>query len=304
MHPAASVIIFTTLSGMGFGAMTWLSLGTIANRDVFLFAALLAMALACAGLLASTFHLGNPQRAWRAFSQWRSSWLSREGILSVLTLALFSGYALSVARGAPIAVLGILAALAGVATVFATAMIYAQLKTVPRWHHWLTPACYAAFALAGGALWTTTFRAVMGEGHGFWVAAFACLVVAWGLKLAWWARADKTRLATAGSTPETATGLGALGKVDLLEPPHTSPNYLMKEMVYRIGRKHARKLRRIALSLGAVIPAVFLLVFASVGGSWVFPLLAVLTHLAGVFAERWLFFAEAEHVISLYYGHR
>ena len=95
MHPAPSVIIFTSLSGLGFGLMFWLGLGmpAVSGPLVVSVFAVLALGLAVIGLLASTFHLGNPQRALRAFTQWRTSWLSREGILAVLTLFTFFGYA-------------------------------------------------------------------------------------------------------------------------------------------------------------------------------------------------------------------
>ena len=93
MHPAKSVIFFTTISGAGFGLIALLSLALsfgIAQFDIGLFtAAIIAVGLSSAGLISSTFHLGNPQRAWRAFSQYQSSWLSREGVLSVLTLGCF-----------------------------------------------------------------------------------------------------------------------------------------------------------------------------------------------------------------------
>ena len=77
MHPAPSVIVFTTLSGLGFGLLFWLGLGlpTVTGWVAFAFFAI-AYALAVGGLMASTFHLGHPERAWKAFSQWRSSWLS------------------------------------------------------------------------------------------------------------------------------------------------------------------------------------------------------------------------------------
>src|SRR5690606_16348531 len=80
VHPAASVILFTTTSGAGYGLLALLGLlgpaGLVPQGRWFGFAGLgLALALVTAGLLASTFHLGRPERAWRAVSQWRSSWL-------------------------------------------------------------------------------------------------------------------------------------------------------------------------------------------------------------------------------------
>ena len=94
MHPAPSIIVFTVLSGMGFGMLAFLgfSLDAPTGWAAFWFF-LIAYALAVGGLVSSTFHLGHPERALKAFSQWRSSWLSREGVLAVATLVVMGLYA-------------------------------------------------------------------------------------------------------------------------------------------------------------------------------------------------------------------
>src|SRR5436190_21342228 len=90
MNPAYSVILFTTASGAGYGLLALLGLvgfnhGPASSFIFGLVALVIALGLITVGLLSSTFHLGHPERAWRAFSQWRSSWLSREGVAAVLT---------------------------------------------------------------------------------------------------------------------------------------------------------------------------------------------------------------------------
>src|SRR3954463_11080544 len=134
MHPAFSVIFFTTASGAGYGLLALLGLsaasGLLApNRWLGVASLGLALALVSAGLLASTAHLGHPERAWRALSQWRSSWLSREGVAAGATYvpALAFGLASVLGKG-PLALLGLLVALCAVATILCTAMIYASLK--------------------------------------------------------------------------------------------------------------------------------------------------------------------------------
>lgn len=307
MHPASSIIVFTTLSGMGFGLIAVLGLGAAPSDGTVAFVACaLAFILTGIGLASSTFHLGHPERAWRALTQWRSSWLSREGVLAVITLGLFAIYAALWIFGADrMTAVGILLTLLSLVTVYATAMIYGSLKTVPRWCTGLTPVCYLLFALAGGALLAATVSAVLGNATGdLALIALVLMVAAWAAKLVWWNRADNTTLATIGSSPETATGLGNIGKVRLLEAPHSSPNYLMKEMVYRVGRKHANKLRLLAGLLGGGVPVLGLLIAAVAEGMAVLLVVAALSHVVGMLAERWLFFAEAEHAVSLYYGHR
>ena len=90
MHPALSIVFFTTASGAGFGLLLLLGLsaplGWLPDSGWFAFVALATAAvLAVGGLGSSVFHLGRPERSWRAFSQWRSSWLSREGVFAALT---------------------------------------------------------------------------------------------------------------------------------------------------------------------------------------------------------------------------
>jgi DMSO reductase anchor subunit len=93
MHPASSVIAFTTLSGLGFGLLFWLGLGypNVTGWVAFVLFAI-AYLMAVGGLLASTFHLGRPERFLKAFSQWRTSWLSREGICAVAGLIVMAIY--------------------------------------------------------------------------------------------------------------------------------------------------------------------------------------------------------------------
>lgn len=184
--------------------------------------------------------------------------------------------------------LGWLGALGALATVFTTSMIYAQLKTVPRWKHWTTPALFLLLSLGGGALLAGNVR-----------FALPLLIIAGVLQAFAWFHGDG-RFAASGTTMETATGLGHIGTVRAFEPPHTGTNYLMKEFIHVVGRKHALQLRVIALVLGFVVPVLMLLMTFHHWNA----LVAVVSHIAGVLALRWLFFAQAEHVVGLYYGKR
>lgn len=295
MHPAPSVILFTTLSGLGFGMFTWLGLGVL-PENVRAATTVIAFVMTSFGLAASTFHLGHPERAWRAFTQWRSSWLSREGVMAVITLAMvIAWWYLQYPRW-----LGALLAGGAMLTVFATAMIYAQLKSVRQWNTMLTPAVFVLMSLAGGALITACADAWAGAlTRGDTIAAMLLLIVAWSLKVGWWRRAASD---IELSDPASATGLGESGEVRLLESPHTGKNYLLKEMGFQVARKHTRKLRRIAVSAGGALPVLVLALSARLETGAVFLLLlAVLCHAVGVLAERWLFFAEARHAVMSYY---
>ncbi len=286
MHPARSLIAFTTLSGLGLGLLAWLGIDPAPPTGAVAAAFhVIGLALTLAGLGASALHLRRPERAWRAFREWRSSWLSREAWAAVLALALSGARGLLLTFGIQSMLLGWLAAVAALATVLCTAMIYAQLKTVPRWHHWSTPALFLALSVTGGALLSGRVG-----------VASALLVLTGALQLWCWWDGD-ARFARAGHSLGTATGLGAIGTPRPLFPAHTARNYVLDEMVCTVGRRHARKLRVLALGLMVALPVVLL----QLPMPHLFGLFALVSHAIGVFVSRWLFFAEAEHLSGLYY---
>jgi len=311
MHPALSVIVFTTASGAGYGLLAWLGVWAMAgllpaHRGLAAVSLAFALGAITVGLLSSTFHLGHPERAWRAFSQWRSSWLSREGAAAVATYVpalLFAlGWLVVGSSGGVWAAFGGLAALGAGITVACTALIYQSLKPIQRWNNaWVLPN-YLALAAMTGALWLNAAMAAFGMSDAYLVlAAFLCIPLAGVLKVRYWRFIDST---ASQSDAGTATGLGGLGTVRLLEAPHTSENFLMKEMGFQIARKHAAKLRMIALVAAFILPQVLVLAGILVPAALV-PFCAVSAAVIatlGVLVERWLFFAEAKHTVTLYYG--
>jgi DMSO reductase anchor subunit len=307
VHPSLSVIFFTTASGAGYGLLALLGVlapfGLLPADPLFGFVALaLALGAITAGLVSSVFHLGQPQRGWRAFSQWRTSWLSREGVVSVATYLPAGLFGIGwVFLGTVSKAAGLLAALGAVATVYCTSMIYRSLKPVPRWYnHWVVPN-YLALGLMSGLLWLMLMLQLFGARPALNWLVPVVIALAAVVKLAYWRFIDD---APATSTAGSATGLGSFGAVRLFEAPHTSENYLLKEMGFSIARKHAAKLRRIAVALGFALPFLLSLVPFVVSG-WltvVAAFFAAILGTVGVFVERWLFFAEAQHAVTLYYG--
>lgn len=310
MHPAYSVIFFTTATGAGYGLLSLLGVlalfGSLPTAPGFAVTSLgVAYTLIIGGLLSSTFHLGHPERAWRALTQWRSSWLSREGILAIVTFVptgLFSlGWVVHDDTGGIFAVAGAIGAFACGMTVYTTSMIYASLRTVRAWcDPWVTPV-YLVLSLATGALLGSALSHAFGVATHLDLLALVELALAFAVKAGYWRSIDGS---ASESTPETATGLGELGQVRLLDPPHTGTNYLMSEMGYRIARKHAVKLRRITVLFLFILPfALTLAAMFSTGlAAAVAAILALISGAVGVLVERWLFFAEAKHVVTLYYG--
>ncbi len=312
MHPAYSVILFTTASGAGYGLLFWLAiLSTFddlpATPMLGVIGLGLAFGLIVTGLLSSTSHLGRPERAWRAFSQWRTSWLSREGVAAVATFAPFGLFALGwlvfgVNRGIIWTFAALASAIMAMVTVGCTGMIYQSLPTIRAWSQPLVTPVYVALSLASGAVLALLLLRVLDhESEDFGWLAVTLLAGALLMKRVYWSMLDAV---PRDRTPGDATGLGRFGKVRPLEAPHTQPNFVMREMGYKVARKHAAKLRLLVQVVGFVVPVLALILTLAVSSALTIGLtaFAMLAFASGVVVERWLFFAEAQHIVTLYYG--
>jgi DMSO reductase anchor subunit len=289
MRPAGSVITFTSLSGAGFGMFVLLALGlpSVAGWSAFWYW-FLAYGLAVSGLLSSILHLPRPSRAIHAFSQWSSSWLSREGVFAVAALLVAAPLALAqIFLARHWLFLGMAVALLALLTVLSTAMIYAQLRAVPRWNTVWTPVLYLTHALTSGVVLT---------GQGWWAVIFLLVLAA--VQIVTWIEGGR-RFSRVGATLAGATGQTDAAAIRLFERSHTARDWVMQEMAFRIARKHRRTLRIIGLGLVSALPALLL---ALVPAGFAITIFAAGLHLMGTFVCRWLFFAESEHVVGLYYG--
>ena len=305
MNPAYSVILFTTASGAGYGLLGLLGLvgfnhGQASSLAFGIASMAIALSLITIGLLSSTLHLGHPERAWRALSQWRSSWLSREGVAAVVTYipAVIFGIVWSglIAAPALVAPLGLITAAMCAISVLCTGQIYACLKTIRAWAQPLTTPAYLAFSLATGGTLLTAVASCFGRFQKFQaIFAIAALLLVGVVKIFYWRAIDA---APRDRTIEAATGLGRIGAVSQWELPHTATNFVQKEMGFAVARKHAAKLRMFVL---AALAAALTLMLASLAVPLV-SIVATLAALAAAVVERWLFFAEARHVSMLYYG--
>lgn len=310
MHPAPSIILFTTLSGAGYGLLAlaglYLPLAPGTPQIVGVTAVLLGGALVVGGLISSTFHLKHPERAWRALTQWRSSWLSREGVMAILTflpLAIFAwGVIIDDNVSGIFAGAGIVLAVMAAVTVFCTAMIYASLETVSAWRHPLVVPIFLLLGLGTGAVLGLFCLSIGGAAHPSTVlVGLAITIVAWAAVAIYWTKLP--HLAMAGSRG-TAVGLSASATVNTVFDAHSEENYLLREFAFEVGRKHAAKLRRIALGLGLGSTIVFTaLTLLPLGLLIILPAaLAAGSMVGGVLISRWLFFAEARHAVRHYYG--
>jgi DMSO reductase anchor subunit len=317
MRPALSIVFFTTLSGAGYGLWLLIAIAVAigaapADRFTIVVTLLTGLVLTSIGLLASVAHLGKPLRAWRALSQWRSSWLSREGILALacVPLCLLLAWRVeSVHSGLRIRAGFAVFALLAAATVLCTARIYASLRTIRAWRDWRVTPLYGLLALQTGGLWLWLLCELAAPrplevqpgtsaGRIAWLVALAAGIgLTWGLQRAYWRRPDEAQPDTAA-----ATGLGLPGTVAAMEAPHTEENYLLREMGFALARRHAERLRAIASRTLFVLPLLAIGVSLLLPG-WTLPAAIVATAgaMLGVFVQRWLFFAEARHAVQAYY---
>jgi DMSO reductase anchor subunit len=308
MHPAFSVIFFTVASGAGFGLISLLfiadffKLGGGFNSDHLVAGGLIALALVVFGLLSSTFHLANPKNAWRAFSRFRTSWLSREGVFAVVFMPLALIYLGSIMFDAPQWLRvssGFLSAVMAWITVFSTGMIYACLKTIRQWNTPLVPANYLALGYASGSL-LLLLGAVIADLDTTPYIAMAALILSIAAVLKaiyyFWIRSPGL-----SPTINTATGL-TRAKVKLLDTGHTHGTFLTQEFGFQIARQQASLLKIVVFVLGFIVPGLMLVwVFNQESGQTA-AIVAVLAGIVGAAVERWLFFAEARHVVNLYHG--
>ncbi|OIO53649.1 MAG: DMSO reductase [Alphaproteobacteria bacterium CG_4_10_14_0_2_um_filter_63_37] len=307
MHPAFSVIFFTVFSGAGFGLVVWLVfadvlLGTL-HPATGLVGMLVALGVISAGLISSTFHLGHPERAWRAMTRYKTSWLAREGVLAIAFYPFALIYTYSLYLGGTLwgDLAGAVAAVLAVVTVFATGMIYGCLKTIRQWNTSLVPVLYILNGLMLGGVAVVTLGGLGGGIDALGVLALgtlALIVLTALFKGIYWFWIGTM---THGSTLQTATGLRR-GEVRLLDKGHTHPNFLMKEFGYQIARTHAAGLKIMVYVLAFIVPLVLLSVMMSKGFMVGAGIGMVAVALVGMLLERWLFFAEATHTVNLYYG--
>ena len=315
MNPALSVLIFTVSSGAGYGLFmvmicTQLLRGSIATNEL-LVGGIVGLVFVTLGLLSSTLHLANPKNAWRAFNRFRTSWLSREGVFAVLFYPVVLAYgALTLLNASTIVtlshyLLGGLSVLIALATVTCTGMIYASLKPIRQWHNRFTTPLYILFSLMSGSLLLLALQSsLLGDLNNttirfyLFVAAIAAIS-----KFGYFLHIGKPQGATINSA--TSLGKASQAQVRLLDAGHTSDTFLSNEFVFDAGALKLLRLRKLMQLLTFILPMGLMLAsyysnqhYTAHYAVW----LALGAMMLGLFIERWLFFAEARHVVRLYHG--
>ncbi|MEP7327953.1 MAG: DmsC/YnfH family molybdoenzyme membrane anchor subunit [Betaproteobacteria bacterium] len=326
MKPAFSVLLFTVLSGAGLGALAIIALldlaalvgmiAPLAPPRLQARAAAIALLLVVAGLCASTLHLANPKNAWRSWTRWRTSWLSREAVLSLafmpVAVGLVACWWWDVAPTMRV-LFAVATLLLAWMILVCTAMIYASLKPIRQWHTRHVPANFLLYGHASGALLVV----VVLRSDGYEAASLVPLVwLVWLLfvaaaigKLLYWRflRSDKGAITLEQAIgvprgvrpPPTPDAPASIMAARLFDMGHAGGTFLTREFVINVAARNRTWIVVLMWSFGFVLPMVWLALGLA---RWQGAVLAMLACMIGMLAERWLFFADARHTVRLYHG--
>ena len=321
MKPAFSVIFLTTLLGAGQGLFLALfshqsyalfGLLPMQSDSFYGYGSVLALLLLMGGLVASFFHLGRPERAWRSATQWRTSWLSREVIALPAFMGMVFLYGAAHLLGwKPVLVtlpgglvvdlsigLGVIGTLSAFTLFICTAMIYACLRFLREWHSPLTVINYILLGGASGFTLAAAYAAVSAPSQTNFFAGWAIIItllafVGRGASLLRNARLKPK------STMQTAIGI---------KHPHIvqrsqgsmGGSFNTREFFHGKSKVFLRKIKPTFLLLVFVVPLLLMLLSLPSPSALLLGC-AFLAQYAGLLAERWFFFAEANHPQNLYY---
>ncbi len=323
MHPAFSVIFLTTLLGAGQGlflalvtAQTYAAVNFIQIDNPGPFygvGSLIALVFLATGLLASFFHLGHPERAWRSIAQWRTSWLSREvialpafmGVVFVYGALHFSGWDPNVLgtdnplQGQLSLMVGIVGTVLCFALFICTGMIYACIKFLQEWHSPLTVINYTLLGSASGFTLATAYAAFQAPHlvklYGVWatiITLVALVTRAWSL--------IRNQRIKYKSTLRTAIGVRHTTLKQKSQGLMSGGSFNTREFFHGASESFFKSIKWVFLVLVFPVPVVLLLMGMGSSAAAVL-VLAFLIQYVGLMAERWFFFAQANHPQNLYY---
>jgi len=313
MHPAFSVIFFTVVSGAGYALISLLSLfnflnfGMLIDKNTFFIIAITSAVLFTMGLISSTFHLANPKNAWRAFMRFKTSWLAREGLLAILFYPILALYLyfiyidMQINNFMLMQYYSFLIFTISTVIIYCTGMIYACLKTIPQWNTIWTPINYITigFALAAMIFFfilnlngydTTSY-----ENYTLSIIAFS---LATKLTYYFVIRLPKYNIADATNA---AVKLKSTN-VRLLDVGHTGGTFLTDEFGYKVAERKLFRIKILSIFSGFIIPFFLIYTYSFIYENIALCSLAIFLSFIGMISERWLFFAQAKHVVNLYHG--
>lgn len=308
MNPAFSVVFLTTLLGAGQGLFLALlvvearvATGLLAapSAGFYPVGSAIALVLLVTGLLASFLHLGHPERAWRAAAMWRTSWLSREVIVLPAFMALVAAYGWAHWQGWPgTLLLGVAGAVMCLLLFLCTAMIYACIRFLREWATPLTLVNFVLLGCASGVMLAAALAALRGEPNTGVIAAWAVALTLAGMLARTAALWRNTRLKPLSSL-QTAIGIKHPNIVQKAQG-FMGGSFNTREFFHGRAPGTLRAVKWLFLAGAFVIPVVLALL-ALRSGAPALMVAACVVQAGGLVAERWFFFAQANHPQNLYY---
>ena len=303
MNPAWSVVLFTTLAGAAQGLVVTLALAELAALPMstpFLSDALaLAVVTLVAALVASTFHLGRPARAWRAVLMWRTSWLSREVIVLPAFIGVCALWWLALRQGWDLPWLPLAALVLAAALWLCTAMIYACIRFIQEWAQPLTLVNFTLIGLSSGLVLACALAALAQQRALLLAVAPIALVLTIAAGATRIAALRRNARLRPKSSLQSATGI----RTPLLKQMSmgmTGGAFNTREFFHRRTPGLLRQVKSAFLLLGFALPALLLAFGIAAEATWPW-LLALALQAPGLIAERWYFLAQANHPQNLYY---
>jgi sulfite dehydrogenase (quinone) subunit SoeC len=301
MNPAFSVIFLTTLIGAAQGLFVALYAAELAHRATPAFLALgagVALLLALLGLIASFFHLGHPERAWRSAAMWRTSWLSREVIALPLFMAGLALWGTAHWLDRPSPLLGALVTLSCAALFVCTAMVYASIRFLREWAHPLTLVNYTLLGCASGCTLAASLAAWRWPALRYAYALAAALLTLAALLTRAASLRRNARLKPK-STLQTALGIKH-PHIEQKSQGFMGGSFNTREFFHGRSATSLRQLKWLFVLLAFVLPIAILALSANSGpAAWL--ALAFALQYVGLLIERWYFLAQASHPQNLYY---
>jgi len=313
MHPAFSVIFFTVTSGAGYALigllalLNFLYLGMLFDKNTFFIIASTAVVLFTMGLVSSTFHLANPKNAWRAFMRFRTSWLAREGLLAIIFYPILFLYLYLIFIDYQIEnfmlmqIYSFLILFLSLLIIYCTGMIYACLKTIPQWNTYWTPINYVTIGLFLGGL--LLFFLLITNNYNvdpYKLYLLVIIITAFITKLIYY---FSIKLPSHDISQATNAAIKLKNtSVRLLDVGHTGGTFLTDEFGYDVGEKRLLRIKIFSIFSGFFAPFCLIYVYCYLYESILLCFMAIILAFLGMIAERWLFFAQAKHVVNLYHG--
>jgi len=322
MHPAFSVIFLTTLIGAGQGLFLALFTGQFFSQfellmedhgdNFILWGSAIALVLLSIGLFASFFHLGHPERAWRTATKWRTSWLSREVIALPFAMVMIAAYGaahyfnlttplFTMPGGTivdPTMLLGLVATVAVYALFICTGMIYGCIKFLQEWHTPLTVINFTLMGIASGFTIATALSAYLEMSlvrfYANWAIIFTVAALIFRV-----ASMLRNRNINPKSDLRSAIGINH-SNIRQMAQGSMGGSFNTREYFHGKSKSFVKSIKYIFLALAFLVPLVLLLLSLK-NPVYILPLIAVVIQYVGLIAERWYFFADANHPQNLYY---